>query len=456
MNRFLISAAHKSSGKTIVSVGLAAALRQRGLSVVSFKKGPDYIDPMWLGQASGSPCWNLDFFTMHSDEITACYRRRSHGADVALVEGNKGLHDGLDVEGGDSNAALAKQLDLPVVLVIDVTGITRGIAPLLTGYTAFDPAVGIAGVILNRVAGPRQETKLRAAVERYTALPVLGAIPRLESTIIEERHLGLVPTGEQGQVQDRIQNVAYEIARCVNIDQLLHLTTTPVVAKPGLLEVGYSNPIDLRIGIARDPAFGFYYPDDLAAFAKAGVELVPFDTLRDSCLPEVEGLFIGGGFPESFLDGLSANTGMRTAVRRFIEADGPVYAECGGLMYLCRSIRWQGQRADMVGVVPADAVVKTRPVGRGYMVFNPTPHHPWPVVAASPDKEYRVHEFHYSQLENLDNRTNMVLQVKRGHGINGQFDGFVYRNLLATYAHQRHVRDNPWVDGFVDFVRACR
>ena len=174
MNRFLISAAHKSSGKTIVSVGLAAALRQRGLSVAAFKKGPDYIDPMWLGQASGSPCWNLDFFTMHSDEITACYRRRSHGADVALVEGNKGLHDGLDVEGGDSNAALAKQLDLPVVLVIDVTGITRGIAPLLTGYTAFDPAVGIAGVILNRVAGPRQETKLRAAVERYTALPVLG------------------------------------------------------------------------------------------------------------------------------------------------------------------------------------------------------------------------------------------------------------------------------------------
>ena len=202
MHRFLVSAAHKSSGKTIISIGLAAVLRQRGLSVAPFKKGPDYIDPMWLEKASGSTCWNLDFFTMQRDEITVCYHRQSQGADVVLVEGNKGLHDGLDVEGGDSNAALAKQLDLPVVLVIDVTGITRGIAPLLTGYSAFDPDVGIAGVILNRVAGPRQENKLRAAIERYTDLPVLGAISRLEGTLIEERHLGLVPAGEQAQAQD--------------------------------------------------------------------------------------------------------------------------------------------------------------------------------------------------------------------------------------------------------------
>ena len=456
MNRFLVSAAHKSSGKTIVSIGLAATLRQRGLSVAPFKKGPDYIDPMWLGKASGFACWNLDFFTMQRDEITVCYHRQSQGADVVLVEGNKGLHDGLDVEGSDSNAALAKQLDLPVVLVIDVTGITRGIAPLLTGYSAFDPGVGIAGVILNRVAGPRQENKLRAAVERYTDLPVLGAIPRLESTLIEERHLGLVPTGELDQAQDCIREIGREIEDSVNIDQLLHLTAAPAVAAPAVPDLEYSGPMDLRIGIARDSAFGFYYPDDLAAFAKAGVELVPFDTLQDSALPDVDGLFFGGGFPESFLKELSANSTMRNAVRSFIEADGPVYAECGGLMYLCRTIRWGGQQADMVGVVPADAVVKARPVGRGYMVFNAAPNHPWPAIAARPDKAYRVHEFHYSQLENLAEDASLVLQVKRGQGIDGRLDGFCYRNLLATYAHQRQVRDNPWVNGFVDFVRACR
>ena len=456
MHRFLVSAAHKSSGKTIISIGLAAVLRQRGLSVAPFKKGPDYIDPMWLEKASGSTCWNLDFFTMQRDEITACYRRQSQGSDVVLVEGNKGLHDGLDVEGGDSNAALAKQLDLPVVLVIDVTGITRGIAPLLTGYSAFDPDVGIAGVILNRVAGPRQENKLRAAIERYTNLPVLGAISRLEGTLIEERHLGLVPAGELAQAQDCIRAIGREIENSVNIGQLLHLTAAPAIAAPAVSDVEYRSPLDLRIGIARDSAFGFYYPDDLDAFAKAGVELVPFDTLRDSALPDVDGLFFGGGFPESFLLELSANSTMRSAVRSFIEADGPVYAECGGLMYLCRTICWRGQQADMVGVVQADAVVKDRPVGRGYMVFNAAPNHPWPAIAARPDKAYRVHEFHYSQLENLTEDASLVLQVKRGQGINGRLDGFCYRNLLATYAHQRHVRDNPWVDRFVEFVRACR
>ena len=224
MSQVFISAAHKSSGKTLVSTGLCAAYRRRGMCVAAFKKGPDYIDPAWLTKASGHSCWNLDFFTMNQEEILACFEAHRQGADVTVVEGNKGLFDGLDVEGSDCNAALAVMLKLPVLLVIDVTGITRGIAPLLAGYTKFDPDVRIAGVILNRVAGPRQESKLRAAVERYSDLPVLGAIGRDPRLVIEERHLGLVPGNEDPGAVARIDKIADVIEATVDLDAVLSLT----------------------------------------------------------------------------------------------------------------------------------------------------------------------------------------------------------------------------------------
>ena len=454
MNRFLVSAAHKSSGKTVVSAGLTTVLAERGYKVSTFKKGPDYIDPMWLGLACGQPCWNLDFFTMRHEEISECFMQQSAGADVALIEGNKGLFDGLDVEGGDSNAALAKLLNIPVVLVIDVTGITRGVAPLLSGYIAFDPEVRIAGVVLNRVAGPRHERKLRAAIDRYTDLPVLGAIPRLEELQIEERHLGLVTSAEHSQADSWLGSVAKTVDAAVEIDALLDLSdgfTEEILVEP----VKKKQPMDLRIAIARDKAFGFYYPDDLAAFTRAGAELVPFDTLSDQQLPDVDGLFIGGGFPEQFMDQLSANKRMLESVRKFIKKGGPAYAECGGLMYLCRSMRLSDTVVELVGVIPADVVMEDRPVGRGYMMCTSTAAHPWPNVAREAPQSYRLHEFHYSRLMNLCDSSETVFEVNRGYGIDGEKDGYVCHNLLATYAHQRQVCDNPWVDRFVEFVRGC-
>ena len=208
MHYFLISAAGKSSGKTAVSAGLAAALSRRGMKVAPFKKGPDYIDPMWLSQAAGRICWNLDFFTMENDEINACFDQARQGADVVLVEGTKGLHDGVDVNGKDSNAALAHQLGLPVVLVLDVRGITRGIAPLLQGTASFDTTIQIAGVILNFVAGERHEQKLRAALSRYTDIPVLGAIRHDPGMVIGERHLGLVTVSEHTYGQAQVDRMA--------------------------------------------------------------------------------------------------------------------------------------------------------------------------------------------------------------------------------------------------------
>ena len=458
MSQVFISAAHKSSGKTLVSTGLCAVYRRRGMRVAAFKKGPDYIDPAWLTKASGGPCWNLDFFTMSQEEILACFEVHRQGAEVTVVEGNKGLFDGLDVKGSDSNAALAVALDLPVLLVIDVTGITRGIAPLLAGYTGFDPDVRIAGVILNRVAGPRQESKLRAAIECYSDLPVLGAIGRDPRLVIEERHLGLVPGNEDPEASARIEKIADVIEATVDLDAVLALTgrrqkpESVAISAPAKRAADKRDPV--RIGIARDRAFGFYYPDDLDAFENAGAELVPFNTLEDEGLPQVEGLFIGGGFPEYFLEELSANVSLREDIRAFIENGGPGYAECGGLMYLSRSIAWQGSEFPMVGVIAGDTKVSNRPVGRGYMRLRAMPNHPWPQVQAASGRTYNVHEFHYSSLEMIDSPLTTVYSVDRGHGLDGTRDGIRVHNLLATYAHQRHVAANPWVNAFVDFVRA--
>src|SRR5512143_439244 len=227
MNRMLISAAHKSSGKTMVSIGLCAALAARGHVVQPFKKGPDYIDPMWLSQAAGHACFNLDLYLMENDDVVATFAQ--HSAEVNLVEGNKGLYDGLALDGSNSNAALAKLLDLPVVLVIDARGMTRGIAPLILGYQAFDRDINIAGVILNNLGGGRHESKLRQVIEHYTDVPVIGAVHHDERLQIVERHLGLMPSNESAEAEDYIRTIGGVIAERVDLDSLLQVVDKPAL-----------------------------------------------------------------------------------------------------------------------------------------------------------------------------------------------------------------------------------
>jgi cobyrinic acid a,c-diamide synthase len=447
----LVSAAHKSSGKTTVTLGLAAALGARGHRVQPFKKGPDYIDPMWLSLAAGRPCLNLDPMLMDRPEIDASVARHAAVADVCLVEGNKGLYDGLALDGSNSNAALAKQLGLPVLLVLDARGMTRGIAPLILGYQAFDREIRIGGVILNRLGGARHEHKLRAVIEHYTDVPVLGAVqsdPRLE---LVERHLGLMPDREVGDAVARVQAMGRVIAAQVDLDRVLELAASATIASaPAAQRVQRPVPGGPRIGIARDKAFGFYYPDDLAALEAEGATLVPIDTLADPQLPALDGLFIGGGFPELFMAELEANVSLRTELYRAIEDGLPVYAECGGLMYLARTLNWNGRSARMVGAIPGDAVMHERPVGRGYVRLEETAEFPWP----GPDDTTRLgHEFHHSSLENLDPSVRTAYRVKRGHGIDGTRDGVIVRNVLASYAHLRHTGGNCWPKRFVAFVR---
>lgn len=461
MPRLLISAAHKSSGKTTVSIGLCSALTQRGLKIQPFKKGPDYIDPMWLGAATGRPCRNLDFYLMGRDEIVASVQQHSAGADLSLIEGNKGLYDGLDLDGSNSNAALAELLHAPVVLVIDARGMTRGIAPLILGYQAFDRNIRIAGVILNNLGGARHESKLRAVIEHYTDVPVLGAVhhdPRLQIT---ERHLGLMPSNESTEALQHILEIGRVVGSQVDLDSLIGIANSAPELEEGMTKLewmpglnAFSGP-KLRIGVVRDQAFGFYYADDLQAMRAAGAEIVNIDTLRDERLPEqLDGLFIGGGFPELFMDQLEQNSRLRQDIHDAIESGLPAYAECGGLMYLARSLSWQGKTRKMAGVIPGDVVMRGKPVGRGYVRVRSTGLCRWPGEEAG--RELLAHEFHYSSLENVQPGLKYAFEVKRGYGIDGRRDGIVYKNLLACYTHFRSLNGYNWAKRFVDFVREVK
>ncbi len=451
---FLIAAARKSSGKTTISLGLTRAFANRGLRVQTYKKGPDYIDPLWLSQASNSTCFNLDFNTQNNTEIVATYCQNLHGADLGIVESNKGLFDGVDVFGSDSNAQLVKLLKTPVILVIDTIGMTRGIAPLLLGYENFDPDISIAGVILNKTGGERHERKLRAAVEHYTDICVLGAVRRDDNLIVSERHLGLTTPGEKSNADPLIEILAERIEDSLDLAKILNIArrASTCVARAGALG---SLPIknSIKIAVARDAAFGFYYEDDLVALKNAGAKLEFFSPLSDEKLPEADALFFGGGFPETNLKQLARNKSMLAQIKSEILRGKPTYAECGGLMYLSRTIHWRGESERMVGAIPGDCRMHEKPQGRGFAKLKPTALHPWQF---DPGSTLNVHEFHYSDITNLPADTKYAYQVSRGHGIDGKRDGIVINNLLANFCHFRSTTRTPWVNGFVEFTRQMK
>ena len=484
MAHLYLSATHKSSGKTTLSIGLIRELRRRGHRVQPFKKGPDYIDPLWLTESAGRSCLNLDYHTTPRHEIRAAFSRALSGDEFGFIEGNVGLFDSVDLEGANSNAELAKQLGAPVLLIVDTQGMARGIAPLLLGYQAFDPGLRIAGVILNKVGGGRHASNLRKVVEHYTDIPVVGVVPRLSELGIEERHLGLIPSNESGAVDvtiERIRAVVAEHADMVFIealasearlpdDDIEHASASQIAVSHGSRsEIGPEIPAEIpaevrpefrtatgptvRIGVARDDAFGFYYPDDLAALERAGAELIPFSPVHDPELPDVDALFIGGGFPECRMQELEKNASMRASVADFIAGGGAAYAECGGLMYLADRLHWNGRSSRMCGVIASDVVMHDRPQGRGYVRLRETEHFPWPARQPSNGEIY-AHEFHHSALVEPDPSWVYAYRVLRGVGIDGRHDGIVQQNLLASYAHLRDVGGVGWTQRFVSRIRA--
>lgn len=450
MTQILISAAHKSSGKTTITTGICAALRLQGKHVQPFKKGPDYIDPMWLSTAAQRQCYNLDFWTQSDTEILRLYSDKSMNADISIIEANKGLHDGLDLEGANSNAALAKLLNSPVIMVVDCRGTIRGVAPLLLGYQQFDPNVKIEGVILNFVGGSRHEQKLRQVIKRYTDIEVIGAIARNEALELEERYLGLTPSNEDSQAMSKIQGIAKIIADQVDMTKL-----TDIAASLPDVPTATSNQNEnygLKIAYAKDEAFGFYYADDIETFNKLGATLIPFDTLNDQTLPTVDGLFLGGGFPEKKLHQLEKNQQLRNCIHAALNHGLPAYAECGGLMYLCNRIQYQDQVGEMVGFIDANCVMTDKPLGRGYVQFKENEHALWPTK----HELINAHEFHYSYLDGLNDKNLLSFDIQRGRGISNQQDGLRKINTLACYAHQRNTLQNPWISKFLQFVQSCK
>lgn len=447
---YFVSAPWRSSGKTMVSIGMAAMAHHRGIETQTFKKGPDFIDPLWLSKASGRPCYNLDPHQQTAQEITHLFTQQASSAQVSLVEGTMGLHDGLREDGSDSNASIAKLLDLPVILVVDCRGMHRTVAAIINGIKQFDEDLGFAGIVLNRVKTARHGDKISKAIDQYSDFTILGELPDTHDIKIKEHNLGLKPTADVENsvaVVESIRNLLE--ASC----DLAALFNTPTIAKPAtdasptpVAKSKESNTVTktLRIGVAKDEAFHFYYQDDLDYFASLGVQLVELSPIHDALPENLDGLLLGGGFPERHAQALSENETFINALIEQAKEGLPVHAECGGLMYLCSSLTTQEEKSwPMVDLIQANVRMRAKPVGRGYMQLVPM---------QGDEEPFWAHEFHHSEID-FDYEPEYVYRVTRGHGIDGEHDGVKVYNVIASYAHFRQTEATPWIDMFLSRVR---
>jgi cobyrinic acid a,c-diamide synthase len=425
--RLVLGAASSGSGKTTLAVALAAALRARGLSVAPFKCGPDYLDPGYHARASGTASHNLDGWMMGEEAVLATFARAARGADVAIVEGMMGLFDGASPTSDEgSTAQIAKWLGAPVVAVIDASGMARTAAAVARGLAAFDPALRVGGLVCNRVGSRGHLDLLREAV---AAPELMGGLPARDDLAFPERHLGLV-TAATALPDERVAAWATLAEGWLDLEALLALARSAVRLEVPPLATARQAPRRCRIGVAHDEAFHFYYEDNLARLERAGAELVRFSPVRDALLPEVDGLLLGGGYPEVHAAALTANRAMRDAVRAFAAAGRPVYAECGGLMYLASAIRTvDGRQHEMVGLIPGVAVVRDRLQALGYAEVTTRS----PTLLGPAGLTFRGHQFRYSDLE-VAASVPRVYAVSRRRGAPLD-EGYAVGSVLASYVH---------------------
>ena len=447
--RLLLAALRGGAGKTTLTLGLLATWRAQGRRLVPFKKGPDYIDPAWHALAAGCPSHNLDPFLMDGDQIMAMVARQASQADALIIEGNRGLYDGLDAQGTSSTGELAKFLATPVVLVVDCTMRTRTTAALVLGCQHFDPEVPIRGVVLNQIARPRHEAIIRQAIERYCGLPVLGAIPRLKCEVFPARHMGLVPPQEHATAIRAIATARDLVQKYLDLDSLWRLASQapplPTPASRG--RPVWSAPAQVTIGVIRDSAFQFYYPENLEALEQHGARLVEISALDDPLLPtNLNALYIGGGFPETHAQALADNLSFRNSVKAAALAGLPIYAECGGLMYLGEAIQVHREKFPMVGLFPYRFVMSQRPQGHGYTVLEVVQENPFFPIGT----RFMGHEFHYSQIvPDPAPEVHLAFRVTRGTGMSGRREGLVFNNVLATYTHLHALGSPQWAPALV-------
>ncbi len=461
----VIAALRGGSGKTIFSVGTIAALKKRGHRVAPFKKGPDYIDAGWLAMAAGRPCYNLDTFLIDRDQILSSFHCYANNTDLAVIEGNRGLYDTIEINVQTSTARLAKLLDLPVILCIDGTKTTRTMAAVVMGCQHFDPEVKIRGVVLNRVAGARHENNLRQNIEHYCGIPVVGAVPKLKQSF-PERHMGLVPTPEHDWAQESIATVADVAAKYLDLDTILAIAREHVDPRADAclesttreptpcatlkrLEIGAAHrdlQVKPRIGVIKDSAFQFYYQENFEALEAAGAELVFTSPLREKTLPDVDALYIGGGFPETHARELSQNQTYRDHIKALADQGLPIYAECGGLMYLGQELVLDQETFPMVGVFPLTFGLFKKPQGHGYTILQVDGDNPY----FPRGTEIKGHEFHYSKvIATQGDALDLVFKTKRGQGLIDDKEGLCYKNVLATYTHIHAFGTPTWAEALV-------
>lgn len=449
--RLVIAGLAGDVGKSLVALGTIRALRARGSDVAPFKKGPDFIDAAWLGAAAERPGRNLDTYMMPEASILSSMASSAGEVDVAIIEGNRGLFDGLDAEGSHSTAQLARLVGAPVVLVVDTTKVTRTVAAFVLGCRALDPELSIAGVVLNHVGTARQEKVISEAVTREAGIPVLGAIPRLKEQHLPSRHLGLVTALEHPERLEVLDRLGRVVEEHVDVDALERAACS---APPLEMRGEPARPVErasarIRIGVLMDRAFSFYYPENLTALEEAGAVLVPISPLEDPELPEIDALYAGGGFPEVHAEALAANEPLRARIRREVGRGLPVWAECGGLMYLAESLEQEGRSLPMVGALPIVVEQKKKPQGHGYVSVRVDRANPFLPEGGV----FHGHEFHYSRLRPGGSLGETVFAVERGTGLGGGRDGLRVRNVVAGYTHLHALGAPEWAPGFVAAVR---
>lgn len=489
--RILVSALRGGAGKTLLSLGLTRAFTRAGLRVLPCKKGPDYIDAAWLAHAAHRPATNLDPFFLSAEKLRALLLYRAGGCDadlpnftdlpdltdhtdhtnradlaadalrydlpdygarpdlvdLALIEGNRGLFDGRDLHGSCSSAALAAALSCPVLLSLDCTKMTRTAAAIVQGLAHFDPQVRIGGVVLNQIATARQASLIRASIEHYTDIPVLGSLPRLPHNPLPERHMGLVAHDDPEQTSAILDKLADCIAAHVDLDKVLTLARSapPLELAPDVAPLWPAAPAapKVRIAYVKDAALWFYYTENLEALERAGAELVEISLLSSAPWPEFSGLYLGGGFPEECAEALSQSPKL-ALLRELSHASIPIYAECGGFMVLSKEIVRDSRAYPMANIFPVSAHFHPKPQGLGYVearVTAPNPFHPQ-------DYLLRGHEFHYSRAQ-FAAPSPTCLTLSTGTGMGNQQDGLLIRQTFASYTHIYAPAAPHWAINFV-------
>lgn len=448
--RLVIAGVHSGVGKTTLSTAVMGALTRLGLKVQPFKVGPDYIDPGYHTAATGRVSRNLDAWFLGVDGVREMFARSAGDADISVIEGVMGLYDGRGSGEEGSTAQVAKILRAPVMLVLDARSMARSAAALVTGYKYFDSGVNLAGVFLNRVGGDRHYHLLKEAIEQNCGVPVLGRAGRWDGLELPERHLGLLPTAEKEGVLPYIKALSEKITGGIEVERLLELARSVPAPPPPSRRVFPSAgpPASVRLGVVMDSAFNFYYHDGLDLLGALGAEIVPCSALDGAFPGDIDGLYIGGGFPEMFARELSGNHAFIQGLRAAHARGMPIYAECGGFMYLTRAVTdFQGERHQMAGVIPGECRMQSKRAALGYVTATALADN----ILVAGGQSIRGHEFHYSTLELDQGSPGAYRLFKEGVG-GSRADGYVRGNLLASYLHI-HFAGHPEAAG--RFINKC-